>query len=253
MGGLLIVYVPGGLTSSAWRSDPRAGLIGVALLAGPSVAGILLTGLVSGRTGYRELLARLVRWRVGLGWYAVALQTAPVLAAATNLSGSSPGLRCCGPSLEWSSWPVAGSSSRAPSGSEWPGPAIPSTPPAASATTRRSRLLGLVLRQEGLGSWTEPLRTGASALSDALAVDQDMNHKVQTQDGLEHEGARKGGTQPAWPVSSNPSPGTRLPKTGACRITPQAGPHRCRSRVCSAPRNRNASKKPLLSTLLIKR
>ena len=85
-GGLLIVYGPGGLTSSAWQSDPRSAAIGVALLAGPSVAGMLLTGIVSGRAGYRELLAHLTRWRVGIGWYAVALLTAPLLAAATNFA-----------------------------------------------------------------------------------------------------------------------------------------------------------------------
>jgi uncharacterized protein len=85
-GGLLLVYGPGGLTNSAWRSDPRAALIGVALLAGPSVAGILMTGVVSGRAGYRDLLARLVRWRVSLRWYAVALLTAPLLAAATHFA-----------------------------------------------------------------------------------------------------------------------------------------------------------------------
>ena len=85
-GGLLIVYGPGGLTSSTWRSDPRAALIGMVLLAGPSVAGVLMTGVVSGRAGYRELLARMVRWRVGVGWYAVALVTAPLLAAATNFA-----------------------------------------------------------------------------------------------------------------------------------------------------------------------
>ena len=85
-GGLLIVYGPGGLTSSAWQSDPRSTLIGVALLAGPSAAGILLIGIVSGRAGYRELLARLTRWRVGLRWYAVALLATPLLAAATNFT-----------------------------------------------------------------------------------------------------------------------------------------------------------------------
>jgi hypothetical protein len=58
-----------------------------AMLAGPSVAGILLTGLVSGRAGLRELLSRLLRWRVGAGWYAVALFPAPLLAAAVS-SGS---------------------------------------------------------------------------------------------------------------------------------------------------------------------
>jgi uncharacterized protein len=54
-----------------------------ALLVGPSIAGLLLTGLVSGRAGYRELRSRLLRWRVGAHWYAVALLTAPLVLAGT--------------------------------------------------------------------------------------------------------------------------------------------------------------------------
>jgi membrane protease YdiL (CAAX protease family) len=46
------------------------------------VAGLLVTGLVSGRAGLRDLLARLLMWRVGARWYGVALLTAPLLAAA---------------------------------------------------------------------------------------------------------------------------------------------------------------------------
>ena len=54
----------------------------VVMLAGPSVAGILLTGLAYGRAGLREFLSRLLRWRVGARWYAVALLTTPLLAAS---------------------------------------------------------------------------------------------------------------------------------------------------------------------------
>jgi membrane protease YdiL (CAAX protease family) len=62
------------------------------MLAGPSVAGILMTGLVHGRAGFRELLSRLLRWRVGARWYAVALLTAPVVFTAVllGLSFTSP-------------------------------------------------------------------------------------------------------------------------------------------------------------------
>ena len=42
----------------------------IAILAGPCLAGILLTGIVDGRPGLRELLARLRRWRAGSRWYA---------------------------------------------------------------------------------------------------------------------------------------------------------------------------------------
>jgi uncharacterized protein len=57
----------------------------LALMAGPSVAGILLTGFVYGRAGLRELLSRLLRWRVGVRWYAVALLTAPLWMTAVGL------------------------------------------------------------------------------------------------------------------------------------------------------------------------
>jgi membrane protease YdiL (CAAX protease family) len=52
------------------------------MLAGPSVAGLLVTGLVHGRAGLRELLPRLLRWRVAARWYMIALLTAPLLTAA---------------------------------------------------------------------------------------------------------------------------------------------------------------------------
>jgi membrane protease YdiL (CAAX protease family) len=51
----------------------------LAWFAGPSVAGILLTGVVYGRAGYRDLFARITRWRVGARWYAVALLAGPLL------------------------------------------------------------------------------------------------------------------------------------------------------------------------------
>jgi uncharacterized protein len=40
---------------------------------GPFVAAIILTAIVNGRTGLREFFIRIVRWRVGARWYAVAL------------------------------------------------------------------------------------------------------------------------------------------------------------------------------------
>jgi membrane protease YdiL (CAAX protease family) len=81
-GGILIAAGPGGIPVA---TELRMTL-GALLVLGPSVAGILLTGLVSGRVGLRELLARLLRWRVGGRWYAVALLTAPLSTAAVLLA-----------------------------------------------------------------------------------------------------------------------------------------------------------------------
>ena len=55
---------------------------------GPLVAGIIVTAIVYGRPGLREYFARLVRWRVGVRWYAIVLGLPLLLcliAAATSL------------------------------------------------------------------------------------------------------------------------------------------------------------------------
>ena len=65
------------------RLMPRAVL---ALIAGPAMTGLVLTGVISGRTGLRELGARLLRWRVGARWYALALLIAPLSTAGILLA-----------------------------------------------------------------------------------------------------------------------------------------------------------------------
>jgi membrane protease YdiL (CAAX protease family) len=81
-GGVLVLVGPGGLPAT----PEQRMTMGLAMLAGPSVASLLLTGVVSGRAGLREVLARLLNWRVGGRWYAVALLTAPLLTAAVALA-----------------------------------------------------------------------------------------------------------------------------------------------------------------------
>ena len=89
-GGFIAVVGPGAFPGTGSQFDALTPFVVSAMLAGPSVSGILLTGLVSGKTGLRELLSRLLRWRVGLLWYAAALAPAPVLAAAVLFSLSLP-------------------------------------------------------------------------------------------------------------------------------------------------------------------
>ena len=91
-GALLAIGGGGAMRGTTPASDPRFAYAVMAMLVGPSVTGILLTWLVSGRRGLREYLSRLLRWRVGAMWYAVALLTAPILMLATllALSATSP-------------------------------------------------------------------------------------------------------------------------------------------------------------------
>jgi hypothetical protein len=54
----------------------------LAILAGPCVAGVLMTGVVDGMPGLHEFFARLRRWRVGWTWYAIALLPAIAVTGA---------------------------------------------------------------------------------------------------------------------------------------------------------------------------
>jgi membrane protease YdiL (CAAX protease family) len=81
-GGILIVAGLGAFLGTAEEGDVLDPSLYLAMLPGPSIAGILLTGLVGGRAGLRELLSRLLRWRVGARWYAVALLTYPLTMTA---------------------------------------------------------------------------------------------------------------------------------------------------------------------------
>jgi membrane protease YdiL (CAAX protease family) len=58
-------------------------LWGFPALFGPALAAVIVAALTDGRLGLRELLGRLVRWRVGARWYAVALGLPMVLALTT--------------------------------------------------------------------------------------------------------------------------------------------------------------------------
>src|SRR5215203_3934243 len=97
-GGILIVVGPGGIPGNSEQFEMLFPFGYLAMLAGPSVAGILLTGLVHGKAGLREFLSRLLKWRVAARWYAVALLTAPLAFTAVCLmlsltsSGFLPGI-----------------------------------------------------------------------------------------------------------------------------------------------------------------
>ena len=81
-GGLLLLA---GIDQIPGNPDQVKKLFPLALVimfAGPSFSGLLMTLLVSGKPGLRELLSRLLRWQIGLRWYAIALLTGPLLVAA---------------------------------------------------------------------------------------------------------------------------------------------------------------------------
>jgi membrane protease YdiL (CAAX protease family) len=64
------------------RQEPLPRLTGIlmfpAMLLGPSITSLVLLAIVDGQLGLRDLLARLIRWRIPIAWYSV-LAIPPVL------------------------------------------------------------------------------------------------------------------------------------------------------------------------------
>lgn len=86
-GGIVLAVAAstGGLSPSPEQFRRTVPFTVPAMLLGPGLASLLLTGIVSGRAGYRELGARLLKWRLPVRWYAVALLVAPVTMGAVVL------------------------------------------------------------------------------------------------------------------------------------------------------------------------
>lgn len=85
-GVLLVIGGPGGITGTMAQSNPLFPFAVLAMIAGPSVAGILLTGLRYGLPGLRKFRSRSFKWQVAPRWYVIALLAAPSLAIATSLA-----------------------------------------------------------------------------------------------------------------------------------------------------------------------
>ena len=85
-GGVLLVI--GGLSGIPGTAQEFETLLlpaVLAMLAGPSIAGILCTWFFQGTSGLGELRSRLLRWRVDAHWYALSLVAAPLAVAVTLL------------------------------------------------------------------------------------------------------------------------------------------------------------------------
>jgi membrane protease YdiL (CAAX protease family) len=78
-GCMAIAIYPSGFPITEEQFETAGALVYVAMLIGPTGAGILLTGLLDGKAGFRKVLSRLFKWRVGARWYTVALLSAPLM------------------------------------------------------------------------------------------------------------------------------------------------------------------------------
>ncbi len=84
-GGFLLSFGPDGFkifqgesVLSQGFSDKQSMIVWLAMLAGPSLAGLLLTGIVDGKSGLKRLASSILKWNVNMKWY-IALFITPTL------------------------------------------------------------------------------------------------------------------------------------------------------------------------------
>jgi membrane protease YdiL (CAAX protease family) len=80
-GGVLIILAATGFSLTA-LPPLETGAIFALMLLGPSGSGLILIVVLDGRAGLRQLGSRLMGWKLGVRWYAVALLTAPLFLLA---------------------------------------------------------------------------------------------------------------------------------------------------------------------------
>ncbi|HEX8969697.1 MAG TPA: CPBP family intramembrane glutamic endopeptidase [Chloroflexota bacterium] len=67
------------MSTLAESGIPLLLLLFVPIAAGPTSASLIMTGVVDGKRGYRDLFSRLTRWRVAGRWYTAALLINPLV------------------------------------------------------------------------------------------------------------------------------------------------------------------------------
>jgi membrane protease YdiL (CAAX protease family) len=73
------VWAPAALLSLGTSKPQTSALLHLAGGLGPMVSAFVVMALAGGYVGVRELLGRVLRWRVGLGWWGVAVLGTPIL------------------------------------------------------------------------------------------------------------------------------------------------------------------------------
>ena len=83
---ILWVIVSGGIPATKEQMNAVLPVAIVAMLLGPAAAGLLMTGLVYGRAGFRAHGSRLGRWRISIWWYVIAIFLVPLVSLAGSLA-----------------------------------------------------------------------------------------------------------------------------------------------------------------------
>ncbi len=58
-------------------------IIMLPFLLGPSIAGLIMNGITEGKKGFSNLFSRLLKFKIGIGWYGLALLMVPMVVIST--------------------------------------------------------------------------------------------------------------------------------------------------------------------------
>jgi hypothetical protein len=78
-GWILVFTGQGGFPVRADQFERLMVFVYPAMLVAPCLAAISLTGIIHGKAGFRDLGSQLIKWRVSVRWYVVAILTAPLI------------------------------------------------------------------------------------------------------------------------------------------------------------------------------
>ena len=79
--GILIVSFFTGFPAPSKTFDSIAPIAILPLVIGPTIVSLFLIGIKYGNNGFKDLLSRLIKWRIGIKWYLFALLTLPIIAS----------------------------------------------------------------------------------------------------------------------------------------------------------------------------
>lgn len=77
--GIALMAVFMGIPTSSTQFNNFGPVTLIPFLLGPTIVSVVLTRLLYGKEGLRQLSARLLRWKINVKWYMIAILTAPVL------------------------------------------------------------------------------------------------------------------------------------------------------------------------------
>jgi membrane protease YdiL (CAAX protease family) len=78
-GGVVLLGSPYGMPTTQEYFQKLWPIVFLPYLLGPALSSLILTGILDGKVGFRNLVSRFLTWRVNIKWYVLALLTVPLL------------------------------------------------------------------------------------------------------------------------------------------------------------------------------